>query len=34
MDQERKLKNSGLDDYFHHIEIMSDKKESDYSKAT
>jgi putative hydrolase of the HAD superfamily len=30
LDQERKLKNSGLQDYFHHIEIMSDKKESDY----
>ncbi|MCY1462586.1 hypothetical protein D9M71_803760 [compost metagenome] len=32
MDQERKLKNSGLEDYFHHIEIMSDKKEKDYRK--
>ncbi|MDR2235760.1 MAG: HAD family hydrolase [Chryseobacterium sp.] len=32
LDQERKLKNSGLLDYFHHIEIMSDKKESDYRK--
>ncbi|WP_343608464.1 HAD family hydrolase [Chryseobacterium oranimense] len=32
LDQERKLKNSGLQDYFHHIEIMSDKKESDYQK--
>lgn len=32
LDQERKLKNSGLQDYFHHIEIMSDKKESDYRK--
>ncbi|GAA5088632.1 HAD family hydrolase [Chryseobacterium ginsengisoli] len=32
LDQERKLKNSGLLDYFHHIEIMSDKKESDYQK--
>lgn len=32
LDQERKLKNSGLQDYFHHIEIMSDKKESDYLK--
>jgi len=32
LDQERKLKNSELQDYFHHIEIMSDKKESDYQK--
>ncbi|AZA80120.1 HAD family hydrolase [Chryseobacterium sp. G0186] len=32
LDQERKLKNSGLQDYFHHIEIMSDKKEYDYQK--
>lgn len=32
LDQERKLKNSGLQDYFHHIEIMSDKKGSDYQK--
>ncbi|WP_294298374.1 HAD family hydrolase [uncultured Chryseobacterium sp.] len=32
LDQERKLKKSGLQDYFHHIEIMSDKKESDYGK--
>lgn len=32
LDQERKLKKSGLQDYFHHIEIMSDKKESDYQK--
>lgn len=32
LDQERKLKNSGLLDYFHHIEIMSDKKENDYQK--
>jgi putative hydrolase of the HAD superfamily len=30
LDQERKLKKSGLEHYFHHIEIMSDKKESDY----
>lgn len=30
LDQERKLKNSGLEQYFHHMEIMSDKKESDY----
>jgi putative hydrolase of the HAD superfamily len=32
LDQERKLRNSGLEKYFHHIEIMSDKKEQDYSK--
>ncbi len=32
LDQERKLKKSELEHYFHHIEIMSDKKESDYLK--
>lgn len=32
LDQERKLKKSGLQEYFHHIEIMSDKKEIDYQK--
>ncbi len=32
LDQERKLKQSGLENYFHHIEIMSDKKNSDYQK--
>jgi putative hydrolase of the HAD superfamily len=32
LDQERKIKNSGLADYFHHIEIMSEKHENDYSK--
>ncbi|TGN28023.1 HAD family hydrolase [Empedobacter tilapiae] len=32
LDQERKLKNSGLESYFHHIEIMSDKQISDYQK--
>jgi putative hydrolase of the HAD superfamily len=32
LDQERKLKNSGLEHYFHHIEIMSDKQETDYRK--
>ncbi|WBV60794.1 HAD family hydrolase [Chryseobacterium camelliae] len=32
LDQERKLKKSGLQEYFHHIEIMSDKKEGDYQK--
>jgi len=32
LDQERKLRKSGLDRYFHHIEIMSDKKEENYCK--
>lgn len=32
LDQERKLKKSGLESYFHHIEIMSDKKVGDYKK--
>lgn len=32
LDQERKLKKSGLMHYFHHVEIMSDKKEADYIK--
>lgn len=32
IDQKRKLKKSKIEDYFHHIEIMSDKKESDYLK--
>lgn len=32
LDQERKLKKSGLEQHFHHIEIMSDKKEADYQK--
>jgi len=32
LDQERKLKNSKLSKYFHHTEIMSDKKPSDYAK--
>lgn len=31
LDQERKLQQSGLKDYFHHIEIMSDKQVADYS---
>jgi len=26
LDQERKLKKSGLENYFHHIEVMSDKQ--------
>jgi putative hydrolase of the HAD superfamily len=32
LDQERKLKKSGLAEYFHHIEIMSEKKEPDFEK--
>jgi putative hydrolase of the HAD superfamily len=32
LDQERKLKKSRLEKYFHHIEIMSDKQISDYEK--
>ena len=32
LDQERKLAKSNIEQYFHHIEIMSDKKESDYRK--
>ncbi|TXD48266.1 HAD family hydrolase [Polaribacter sp. IC073] len=32
LDQERKLEHSNLLDYFHHIEVMSDKKERDYLK--
>lgn len=32
LDQERKLKNSGIDHYFHHVEVMSDKQEKDYRK--
>jgi len=32
LDQERKLKKSGLEHFFHHIEIMSEKGESDYAK--
>ena len=30
LDQRRKLHNSGLGHYFHHIEVMSDKKGKDY----
>lgn len=30
LDQRRKLHNSGLGKYFHHIEVMSDKQEVDY----
>jgi putative hydrolase of the HAD superfamily len=32
LDQERKLRNSSLSACFHHIEIMSNKNESDYLK--
>ncbi len=32
LDQERKLRKSGLDSCFHHIEIMSDKNEKNYRK--
>lgn len=32
LDQERKLDKSGLLQYFHHIEVMSEKKEQDYKK--
>lgn len=32
LDQERKLEGSGLAKYFHHIEIMSDKKNENYVK--
>lgn len=32
LDQQRKLKRSGLSDYFDHVEIMSDKTEKEYIK--
>lgn len=32
LDQERKLRKSGISGYFHHIEIMTDKKEENYRK--
>lgn len=32
LDQERKLRKSGLNNCFHHIEILSDKKEENYQK--
>jgi len=32
LDQERKLRNSGLQKFFHHVEIMSNKKNEDYVK--
>lgn len=30
LDQERKIKQSGLSKYFHHVEVLSDKKEENY----
>jgi len=30
LDQERKLDKSGLSKYFHHVEVLSDKKEDNY----
>jgi len=32
LDQERKLRRSGLWDYFHHVEVMSDKNEKAYGR--
>jgi len=32
LDQERKLRRSGLSAYFHHIEVMSDKNSKQYEK--
>lgn len=32
LDQERKLQNSKLEQYFHHVEIMSDKNPASYRK--
>ena len=32
LDQERKLEKSGLIDYFHHIEVLSEKQEANYAK--
>jgi putative hydrolase of the HAD superfamily len=32
LDQERKLEKSGLIDYFHHVEVLSEKQEANYSK--
>ena len=32
LDQENKLKRSGLEKYFHHIEVMSEKNETEYLK--
>jgi putative hydrolase of the HAD superfamily len=30
LDQERKIERSGLSKYFHHVEVLSDKKETNY----
>ncbi|WP_422350751.1 HAD family hydrolase [Flagellimonas sp.] len=30
LDQERKLEKSGISKYFHHVEVLSDKKENNY----
>ena len=32
LDQERKMKRSSISGYFHHIEVMSDKKEEQYEQ--
>ena len=32
LDQERKLEKSGLIDYFHHVEVLSDKKGLNYTR--
>jgi putative hydrolase of the HAD superfamily len=32
LEQQKKLTKSGLEKYFHHIEIVSEKKEEDYAK--
>lgn len=32
LDQERKLARSGLSKYFHHVEVLSDKKERNYQQ--
>lgn len=33
LDQERKLEKSNLGKYFHHVEVMSEKKEANYEKV-
>jgi len=32
LDQQRKLQKSGLENYFHHVEVMSNKHQEDYKK--
>jgi len=32
LDQQRKLQKSGLEKYFHHVEVMSNKHQADYNK--